>query len=318
MKAWPAVLVLGMVALLIGALMVELRLHHTIGLGAIGLGIILDVVGFVMAFRDRRAGKTGATETVVPPKPRKRFVRPLIAILVVVGIGIATFYGTSYLTSVQPGAQSSLASGPNTVSGSITEITPGGVSGSSTVSGQTPTVSASTVVISVSTESPTSQSSSSQSASTSQSESSSQSSTLQSSSSATSISQSASSSQSSTLQSSSSQSFSSSGDYPFILTAYPSVVLNGGNVTITAVYTNNGPTARTVNFYTDMRFANGTDILPGTLFYPNGPQVSPNSQLPIKTTLGPFAQGSYVITFYVIDSSYRQLSDAVTANFTVS
>jgi hypothetical protein len=96
------------------------------------------------------------------------------------------------------------------------------------------------------------------------------------------------------------------------------VTLHGENITINAVYVNNGVTARTVNFYMDIRFANGTDFLPSVLFYPSGPQVSPGGQLPINANLGPFARASYSITFYIVDSTFARLSDSVTATFVTS
>ena len=334
MKAWLVILVLGVGALLagIGSAMVALRFHHTIGLGVVGLGIVIALAGLFTAFRPGKSGKTGIVETQPPSKKKSGFLKPVLAILVVVGIGIATFYGTSYLTSVQPGGQSSSpGTGSITVSGSTIESS--GASGSSTASIQSPTIGASTIVVTVSTKSPTTQSSSSQSvstesstsqtstsvSSTSQSLSSSQSVSTQSSasvssSSASSTSQSQSSSQSS---SSSSQSFTSSGNFPFVLSAKPTIVLNGENITISADYANQGATARTVNFYMDLRFTNGTVYQQGSLFYPKGPQVSPGNHLPISANLGPFAHASYVITFYVVEYiTDTQLSDSVTATFT--
>ena len=103
MKPWPILLALGVIALATGAAMVVLQYHHTVGLAAVGLGVVLLLAGVGMAYLGRNAVKLVDKQTVVPAKRQGGLRKALIAVLVVVIIGVGTFYGTSYLGSIQPG-----------------------------------------------------------------------------------------------------------------------------------------------------------------------------------------------------------------------
>jgi hypothetical protein len=103
MKPWPILLALGVIALATGAAMVVLQYHHTVGLAALGLGAVLLLAGVGMAYMGRNAVKVVDKQTVVPAKRQGGLRKALIAVVVVVIIGVGTFYGTSYLGSIQPG-----------------------------------------------------------------------------------------------------------------------------------------------------------------------------------------------------------------------
>jgi hypothetical protein len=103
MKPWPVLLALGVIALATGAVMVLLQYHHTVGLGAVGLGVLLLAAGAGMAYLDRKTVKVTDQKVAVPTKRQGSLRKALIAVLVVVVIGVGTFYGASYLGSVQPG-----------------------------------------------------------------------------------------------------------------------------------------------------------------------------------------------------------------------
>ena len=313
MKLWPAILALGFLALVAGIVMFGLRLHRTIGLGALGLGVVLIFLAVAMALVARRNRTQSVSEPGRSPVKKSGLLKALIAILVVVGIGIATFYGTSYVSNLQPGnTQAS--------SGSIGSV----ITESGPVSTASPTASASTFVVSVSTQASTSETvsnsltSNSQTSSNSQSVSNSQSSSTQTTLTSQSSTSQSSTSQSASTKSSTSQSFPSSGNFPFDLTSEPTVVLHGDNITINAVYVNTGATTMTVNFYMDVAFANGTDYSHSILFDQSGVQVPSNGQFPINANLGPFLPSSYSITFYVVNHSQGRLSDSVTAAFTTN
>lgn len=120
MKLWPILLALGVIALATGAAMVLLQYHHTVGLAAVGLGIVLLLAGVAMAYLGRNAPKVVDKQTVVPPAKRQGSLRKaLIAVVVVVIIGVGTFYGTSYLGSIQPGNSFSSLSISSTTSSQI-------------------------------------------------------------------------------------------------------------------------------------------------------------------------------------------------------
>jgi hypothetical protein len=134
MKPWPILLALGVIALATGAALVVLQYHHTVGLAAVGLGVVLLLAGVGMAYLGRNAVKVVEKQTVVPPAKRQKGLRKaLIAVLVVVIIGVGTFYGTSYLGSIQPGNSFSSLS----ISSTTSSQTQGG---NTTTFSSTPTV----------------------------------------------------------------------------------------------------------------------------------------------------------------------------------
>lgn len=119
-----------------GAILRGLYLHPTLGLGAMGLGASLTADA--MAWRpNRRASRTVKDQTpleVRPPQLRKS-LRTLIAILIVLLVGAAAFYGTIYLAhnqtpSVSSGSSSSTSSSTTSSSttSSVTSVSSGATS----------------------------------------------------------------------------------------------------------------------------------------------------------------------------------------------
>jgi len=131
MKPWPVLLALGVIALATGAVMVLLQYHHTVGLGAVGLGVLLLAAGAGLAYLDRKTVKVTDQKAAVPTKLQGSLRKALIAVLVVVVIGVGTFYGASYLGSVQPG--NSFSSVSNSIIISQTQV------GNTTTYSSTPT-----------------------------------------------------------------------------------------------------------------------------------------------------------------------------------
>jgi hypothetical protein len=123
MKSWSILLALGVIALATGAAMVLLQYHHTVGLGALGLGALLLAAGAGMAYLDRKTVKVQDQKIAVPAKRQGGLRKALIAVVVIVAIGVATFYGTSYLGSIQPGNSFSSLSISSTTSSQISNST---------------------------------------------------------------------------------------------------------------------------------------------------------------------------------------------------
>ena len=81
--------------------------HHTIGLLGIGIGVILLLAGLYPTFMRRQRGLAaqGGKEQY---GSRRGEYRILLALVIIVLVGVATFYGASYLQSIQPsGSQQS-------------------------------------------------------------------------------------------------------------------------------------------------------------------------------------------------------------------
>src|ERR1700689_4960312 len=97
MKSWSILLALGVIALAVGAGMILLQYHHTVGLGAVGLGVLLLAAGGGLAYLDRKAPKVQDQKITTPAKRKGGLRKVIIAVVVVIAIGVATFYGTSYL-----------------------------------------------------------------------------------------------------------------------------------------------------------------------------------------------------------------------------
>ncbi len=116
-----------------GAVLWGPYLHRTLGLGAMGRGAPLTADA--MAWRsNRRASLTVKEQTPFearPPRLRKS-LRTLIAILIVLLVGAATFYGTIYLARNQA---PSVSSGSSSTTSSVTSASSGATS--TTVTSQT-------------------------------------------------------------------------------------------------------------------------------------------------------------------------------------
>jgi hypothetical protein len=65
MNSGLAVLLLGVLAAAVGGAMYILRYHHTVGLAALGLGVILIVAGAYMA--SKKGGTSQQAQTAIKP-----------------------------------------------------------------------------------------------------------------------------------------------------------------------------------------------------------------------------------------------------------
>ena len=106
MRVWIPILVLGVIGLITGGLLVVLHAHRTIGLGGIGLGALLILVGLGGGILRGRSVRVEDRKTVVRTGQRGQARKAIIAVLVVILIGVGTFYGTTYLAGLQSGGQS--------------------------------------------------------------------------------------------------------------------------------------------------------------------------------------------------------------------
>jgi hypothetical protein len=107
MRPWLPILLLGVVGLAVGGALVILRLHHTIGLGGIGVGGVLIIIGLGGGLLRGRGVRAEDKKTMTQTRQQGGGRKAIVAILVIIVIGVGTFYGTSYLSSVQPGGSSS-------------------------------------------------------------------------------------------------------------------------------------------------------------------------------------------------------------------
>ena len=100
-----------------------LRLHHTIGLGGIGVGGVLIIIGLGGGLLRGRGVRAEDKKTMTQTRQQGGGRKAIVAILVIIVIGVGTFYGTSYLSSVQPGGSSSaslsITSTPSSGSGTL-------------------------------------------------------------------------------------------------------------------------------------------------------------------------------------------------------
>jgi hypothetical protein len=135
MRPWLPILLLGVVGLAVGGALVILRLHHTIGLGGIGVGGVLIIIGLGGGLLRGRGVRAEDKKTMTQTRQQGGGRKAIVAILVIIVIGVGTFYGTSYLSSVQPGGSSSASlSITSTPSSSSLSITSTPSSGSGTLS----------------------------------------------------------------------------------------------------------------------------------------------------------------------------------------
>jgi hypothetical protein len=123
MRPWLPILLLGVVGLAVGGALVILRLHHTIGLGGIGVGGVLIIIGLGGGLLRGRGVRAEDKKTMTQTRQQGGGRKAIVAILVIIVIGVGTFYGTSYLSSVQPGGSSSaslsITSTPSSGSGTL-------------------------------------------------------------------------------------------------------------------------------------------------------------------------------------------------------
>ncbi|MGA2665193.1 MAG: hypothetical protein ABSF83_09635 [Nitrososphaerales archaeon] len=133
MRAWAPILALGILAVAAGGALVLLHTHHTVGLGGIGVGALLVLVGVGAKLLGRKNGPVQGSKVTRPPVQRGAYRKAAIAVIVVVVIGVGTYYGTSYLAGTQPGAaqsaslqtrtgQTTLESGNSSVAYSFTTV----------------------------------------------------------------------------------------------------------------------------------------------------------------------------------------------------
>lgn len=282
MRAWMLIIGLGCVALLSGGVLL-FQQHHTLSLGGLGLGIMLIMVGAALGFRERKGGgtKTAREPTTRPGGGllRRGLLRTLVAVLVVIAVGVGTFYGTTAFVPHQtPGSPTTgvIISGSQTSSGGYTSVTNTG-STSAHVSTFTQTTEISTTSLTTSVGSQTSSTSSSQT-------------TTSTSSNATS--------------------------YPFVLLPTPEVIVQGSDATLKAQYTNQGASAIQANVQVLVQLPDGTIVGTGSVYYPSGPTVSPAGNLTVDYNMGSFPSGSYTVTLYVVDQSQsNQVSASTTLVF---
>ena len=153
MRVWIPILVLGVIGLITGGVLAITHLHRTVGLGGIGLGALLILIGLGGGILRGgllrgRPVRVEERKTVVRTGQRGQARKAIIAVAVVILIGLGTFYGTTYLTQLQPGGQppptgnsgqtslqtSVVTSNPSgtttSVSGSITTFQPSSASSS--------------------------------------------------------------------------------------------------------------------------------------------------------------------------------------------
>jgi hypothetical protein len=282
MKAWvPGILALGVIAIAAGSVMAVLKWHRSIGLIGVGVGVILVLGGLVMTVRGRKGVVVEASKVSTATKPKGGYFKPLVAILIVVGIGVGTFYGTSYLASIQPGGGvTSVSSTSSSVSGAGTSSTSSGSGGS-------------TSSVSSATTSNTGSSSTSQGTQTSgQTQN------------TTSVTQ--------------SSSHSSTVNESFVSSTAVSITPSGANVTLSGAFVNRASSSIIANVYITTFFGNGTEFFSGVLYYPHGLEVLQGKELTISKTLGPFAPGKYVAEVYLVDPTLQQISQITTVSFTIT
>ena len=94
-----AILSIGVTAIVVGGAMAALRWHIIIGLVGIVGGIILVAGAGVMAFLGRKPVGLEPTRVSTLAPSRGGLRKPVIAIVLVIAIGVGTFYGTSLLSS---------------------------------------------------------------------------------------------------------------------------------------------------------------------------------------------------------------------------
>ena len=140
MRIWIPILVLGVIGLGTGGALEILHLHRTIGLGGIALGAILILAGAGGTILRRQPPEGERRKPVSPANQRGAVRRAIVAVLVVVLIGIATFYGASYLAGTQSGGSQSApttssqsgatlpVTGSSSITGSISVVTSGTIS----------------------------------------------------------------------------------------------------------------------------------------------------------------------------------------------
>ena len=279
MRLWLPVLVIGILALGSGGFLL-FRQHHTHGVAGVGTGIVLLLVGGILGFYDKSKGiRTGP----VTPKPKTGFLKKgtvmaLISILVIVAVGVGTFYGVTLLSSQEaPGTSSTKGAGSTSQSVTGSRTTTSTSEHTEPASTYTETLSTVTSVSATSTASI----------------------------------------QSSSAVSSSSTSTPTGGS-TFTLVGSPSVIVEGNDATLNATYVNAGNLTLQVNLHVEIYLTSGIRQASGNLFYPTGPSVSPGATLMAQKSMGTFPNGRYMATFYVIDNSLGiQLSPSTTVVFDV-
>lgn len=151
MRVWTAIVALGAVAIAAGGAFLALGVHHTLGLGGLGLGGLLVAAGLGGTLLGRRGSGPQEKKTASVPAQKGAYRKALVAVLVIVVIGVGTFYAVTYVSSVAPAGPStttsSLSYSSSSSSSSGTELfESNGTLVSSTQSNQT-TVQVSTVQI---------------------------------------------------------------------------------------------------------------------------------------------------------------------------
>jgi hypothetical protein len=144
MRVWIPILVLGVIGLITGGLLVVLHAHRTIGLGGIGLGGLLILVGVGGGILRGRSVRVEDRKTVVRTGQRGQARKAIIAVLVVILIGVGTFYGTTYLAGLQSGGQSPSTGNSGQSSQQISVATSNPSSTTTSVSGSITTFQPST------------------------------------------------------------------------------------------------------------------------------------------------------------------------------
>jgi uncharacterized Zn-binding protein involved in type VI secretion len=296
MRAWTAIFALGVIALVTAAALLALGLHHTIAIGGLGLGAVLAVIGAGGGLLRRKGRSIGDKGTIALKGPWAVYRKAIIAVLVVVLIGVGTFYGTSYLAGIQGGASQSgittTGSGQGSQSTSAVSL-----NSSATVSiyyANTTSLSTNTTSPSTSTGSTSTVTGTSSVASTGTS--------------TATVSSGTSSTETSTISSTSSTS------EPFVLLGSASVTVQGQQATLNAQYTNTGASTVQANVYVEV-LSSGSVVGSAYLLSP-APIVSAGGSFNASAVLGSFASGSYTLTFYVVENaSGAQLSSSTAIAF---